>query len=144
MPASPPTKYLKVYDEQARKLALLGYTDEELADFFGVVRKTLYTWRKEHPSLELAIRSGKEVADAEVAAGLYERAKGYSHIETKVFNNNGQIITHDVVRQYPPDPLAIKYWLNNRQPKKWREKVEAEEVEVLEDVISKLIDRLPS
>jgi DNA-binding XRE family transcriptional regulator len=31
------------YDEQARKLCLLGATDAELADFFGVSEQTLNT-----------------------------------------------------------------------------------------------------
>lgn len=121
-----PTAYLEVYNEQARKLCLMGYTDVELAEFFGVCERTLNNWKKEHPAFLQSLKDGKENADAEVTVGLYERAKGYQHVETKVFNNNGEIVTYDVVKKYPPDPLAIKYWLNNRQPKRWREKVETE------------------
>ncbi len=121
-----PTAYLEVYNEQARKLCLMGYTDVELAEFFGVCERTLNNWKKEHPAFLQSLKDGKENADAEVTVGLYERAKGYQHVETKVFNNNGEIVTYDVVKKYPPDPLAIKYWLNNRQPKRWREKVEQE------------------
>ena len=119
-----PTNYLEVYNEQARKLGLLGYTDKEMADFFGVTETTLNNWKIAHPPFFESLKAGKEVADMEVTASLYHRAKGYSHTETKVFNNQGEIVTHDVKKIYPPDPISIKYWLNNRQPKRWREKVE--------------------
>ena len=122
-----PTKYQEAYNEQARKLCLMGYTDVDLAGFFNVTEKTINNWKIDYPLFFQSLKDGKEIADAEVTASLYERAKGYSHTETKVFNNQGEIITHDVTRKYPPDPLAIKYWLNNRQSKKWREKVEVDE-----------------
>ena len=122
-----PTKYQKQYNEQARKLCLMGYTDKELADFFGIAESTLNLWKNAHPLFMESLKAGKIIADAEVTASLYERAKGYRHIETKVFCSNGDIVTHDVDKIYPPDPMAIKYWLNNRQPERWREKVETEE-----------------
>lgn len=121
-----PTSYREEYNEQARKLCLMGYTDKELADFFNVCERTLNYWKKEYPEFLQSLKDGKEIADAEVTASLYQRAKGYEHVETKVFNNQGEIITHNVTKKYPPDPLAIKYWLNNRQPNRWREKVEEE------------------
>lgn len=43
-----------VYDpsmaEQARKLALLGLTDAEIAEFFGVTEQTINNWKDEHPA----------------------------------------------------------------------------------------------
>ena len=142
-----PTAYLDVYNAQVTKLGLLGYTDQEMADFFGVSETTLNNWKIKHPSFLESLKDGKEHADMEVTASLFHRAKGYSHIETKVFNNQGEIITHDVEKIYPPDPISIKYWLNNRQPKRWREKVEDAGVSdstSLTDSISKLIDKLPN
>ena len=121
-----PTDYLEVYNEQARKLGLLGYTDKKIADFFCVSETTLNNWKRQYPKFLVSLKAGKEVADMEVTASLYERAIGYSHTETKVFNNQGEILTHDVQKIYPPDPISIKYWLNNRQPEVWREKVESE------------------
>tara|TARA_R110000803_G_C11862401_1_gene307325 strand:- start:33 stop:494 length:462 start_codon:yes stop_codon:yes gene_type:complete len=142
-----PTDYLKVYDAQATKLGLLGYTDKEMAAFFCVTERTLNIWKLKHPTFVHALKAGKEVADMEVTASLYQRAKGYEHVETKVFNNQGEILTHDVIRKYPPDPISIQYWLNNRQSKKWRSKVEdstdSKDVS-LTDSISKLIDKLPN
>ena len=119
------TLYDEKYNEQARKLCLLGYTDKQLADFFSIAVSTLNLWKEKYPLFMESLKAGKEFADMEVTASLYQRAIGYSHTETKVFNNQGEILTHDVNRIYPPDPMAIKYWLNNRQPERWREKVES-------------------
>jgi hypothetical protein len=141
------TRYNKEYDEQARKLCLMGYTDKELADFFTVAVSTLNLWKIRHPTFSESLKAGKEFADMEVTASLYHRAKGYSHTETKVFNNQGEIITHDVTKIYPPDPISIQYWLNNRQPKRWRQKVDHEEPteeSALVTMVSKLIDKLPN
>lgn len=119
-----PTKYKAEYAEQARKLCLLGATDAELADFFEVAESTINKWKKDHKGFSESIKKGKVLADAEVAASLYERALGYSHPEEKVFNNQGEIVTHQTMKHYPPDTTAAAIWLNNRKPDRWRNKPE--------------------
>ncbi|MBY5984443.1 MULTISPECIES: hypothetical protein [unclassified Halomonas] len=119
-----PTKYKAEFAEQARKLCLLGATDAELADFFGVAESTINKWKLNHKGFSESIKSGKVMADAEVATRLYERALGYSHPEEKVFNNQGEIVTHQTTKHYPPDTTAAAIWLNNRKPDRWRNKPE--------------------
>jgi len=43
-----PTRYKKEYNEQARKLCLLGSTDKSLADFFDVSEATINNWKIQH------------------------------------------------------------------------------------------------
>ena len=105
----------------------MGYTDKNLADFFEVSEATINNWKHDHDGFLESLKAGKVIADATVTASLYERAIGYSHTEEKVFCSNGEIITHETEKKYPPDPISMKYWLNNRQPKVWREKVEVEQ-----------------
>jgi len=119
------TSYKPEYDEQARKLCLLGFTDVKLADFFGVCEKTINNWKKEQVSFLQSLKAGKEIADGEVAQALYNRALGYSCPETKVFNNAAEPekpITVDIVKHYPPDAPSMAIWLNNRQPELWRQR----------------------
>lgn len=124
-PGGAPTKYdPEKTPEQARKLYLLGLTDEELADVLGVVVKTLHNWRAAHPEFLHATIEGKQIADAEVAERLYQRAMGYSHPEEKVFNNGGEILRAETTKHYPPDTQAASLWLRNRQPEKWRDKTD--------------------
>jgi len=122
MPAGQPTKYKKEYAELAYKFCLLGADDKRLAEFFEVKEQTINNWKKAHPQFFESIKRGKVIADAEVADSLYKRATGFSHTETKVFNNQGEILTHDVTKHYAPDPTAIAYWLNNRQRNNWAQR----------------------
>lgn len=119
-----PTDYKEVYCEQVRKLCLLGATDERMANFFNIAESTLNNWKSKHPEFLESIREGKEVADANVANALYNKAIGFSHKETKVFNNQGEILTHEVDKHYPPDTGAAFIWLKNRGGWKDRQEVE--------------------
>lgn len=119
-----PTKYKAEYCEQAHKLVLLGATDTQLADFFEVTEQTINNWKLQHEEFFESLKLGKEEADSRVEESLYNRATGYSHPEDKVFNNNGEIITHRVIKHYPPDPTSMIFWLKNRQPEQWRDRVE--------------------
>jgi DNA-binding XRE family transcriptional regulator len=127
------TKYKQEYDELAFNYCLLGAKDTQLAEFFNVTEQTINNWKKDHPSFFESIKKGKQDADAEVANSLFHRAKGYSHPEVKVFNNQGEIVTHDTVKHYAPDPTSAIFWLKNRQPKLWRDKQEIENTHKIED-----------
>lgn len=124
--AGRPTKYKPEYSEQAGKICLLGATDEFLADYFNVDVSTIGNWKNAHPEFLEAIKKGKQKADLQVAESLFHRAKGYEHPEVKVFNNQGEIVTHEVTKHYAPDPTAAIFWLKNRQPREWRDKQEVE------------------
>lgn len=117
-----PTKYKEEFAKQAEKICLLGATDEFLADYFDVEVSTLNNWKKAHPEFLESLKKGKADADLKVAESLFGRAVGYSHPEEKVFNNQGEILTHNTVKHYAPDPTAAIFWLKNRQPKQWRDK----------------------
>lgn len=141
-----PTKYKAAYNEQARKLCLLGFIDKQIADFFEVSVATLNNWKKDHPKFLESLKEGKHFADANVTACLYNRATGYTHTEEKIFNDNGTALRVETKKHYPPDPISMKYWLNNRQPALWREKVETETGggdESLINELKELAKRLP-
>ena len=119
-----PSDFKEEYVEQAYNYALLGATDVQMASFFDTTEQTLNNWKKSFPEFFESIKKGKALADAKVAESLYHRANGYSHPETKVFNNQGEIVTFDVTKQYAPDPTAAIFWLKNRQPELWRDRQE--------------------
>ncbi len=108
----------------AETLAKLGATDAEMADAFGVSERTLNTWKKTHVEFSSALKRGKLIADAKVAAALYQRAIGYSHPDVHISNYQGAITVTDILKHYPPDTVAAIFWLKNRQPDKWRDRIE--------------------
>ena len=124
--AGRPGVYVESMNERARKLCLLGLKDKELANAFGVSEVTLNAWKKKYPAFLKSINAGKENADAEIANSLYQRAKGYSHPEDKIFNNDGEPLIVPTIKHYPPDTAAAFIWLKNRQSANWRDKTEVE------------------
>lgn len=126
-PRGRPTWYNVELDDQVYKLALLGQTDEEMAATIGVPVGTFNRWKANKRYFREAIARGKGAADGEVAAALFERAKGYSHKAVKIFAPKDDQSPPRIVEyteHYPPDTPAASLWLRNRQPKHWREKTD--------------------
>lgn len=124
MPAGRPSKYSPAFVEQAMKLCKLGATDRELADFFKVSESTLNNWKSQHPEFMESLKRGKDESDARVEQSLYRRALGYSHDSVHVSNYQGEVTLTPIVEHYAPDTVACIFWLKNRKPELWRDKVE--------------------
>ena len=140
-----PETFKPEYVEQARKLALLGLIDAEIANVFGVTERTFHNWKKSHPELFHSLKKGKMIADAEVSASLFERACGYSHDDVHISNYQGEITITPITKHYPPDTAAAFIWLKNRQGKLWRDKTDdtSKGGVDLADALSRLADKLP-
>lgn len=119
-----PTLYKPEYVEQAKKLCLLGATDRELADFFKVSEQTLNSWKTQHPEFLESLKVGKEQADQRVERSLYQRALGYSHPDVHVSNFQGLVTLTPIIKHYPPETTAGIFWLKNRKPEEWRDRIE--------------------
>src|SRR6185312_10687690 len=109
------------YSEQAKKLCVLGATDVEIADFFGVAPSTLYVWKNTYPEFSEALKSGKDEADERVERSLYHKAIGYSFDSEKVFMFKGEIIRTPFREHVPPSDTACIFWLKNRRQNEWRD-----------------------
>lgn len=76
-----------------------GLTDDEIAHNMGISRSTLYEWRKKFSDISDTLKEGKDYADYEIENALFNSAKA------------GNV-------------TAMIFWLKNRRPYKWREKIE--------------------
>jgi len=117
---------------------MLGATDVELAAMIGIGLKTLSRWKNSYPEFEQAIKSGKDVADSNVAVSLYRRAIGYTHRAVKIFAHNGTTFEHEYTERYPPETTACIFWLKNRRPKIWRDRPAFQEGEE-DDAVKELL-----
>lgn len=118
---APQSKYSPELDKWARRLALLGNTNEEIAAVFDIESDTLRNWTKRHPSFARALKDGREFADAKVAASLFKRATGMRVPAVKIFNDMGIPLIVPYTEYLPPDVSAIKMWLRNRKTATWHE-----------------------
>lgn len=112
------------YIEQAYKLSLLGATDIQMSDFFGVSERSFNRWKKDYPKFCQSLKEGKRDADSKVAEKLFNRAIGYDYNETHVEKKGRKILRKKTVKKHQPaDTTAQIFWLKNRQPELWRDKV---------------------
>ena len=104
-----------------------GLTDEQIAENMGINVRTLYRWKKEEKLICQALKRSKEIADFQVENALYESALG------------GNV-------------TAMIFWLKNRKPDAWREKVSADAavkfendgfVDAMKETAKKVFDEYP-
>jgi len=140
MPAGAPTKYNPKLLKLIEILCETGMTDVELTEALTdlgnpVCPATIYNWQNEHPELLETMKTAKRNADKNMEKSLYHRGRGYKHPETKVFCNNGVIITHEVTKYYPPDTAAAFIWLKNRAG--WQDRHEVAHRHTFEEGVDK-------
>ena len=76
-----------------------GLTDEQIAGKMGIGVRTLYEWKKKYAQFSQALKSGKEVVDYAVENALLKKALA-------------------------GDVGACCFWLKNRRPDKWKDRME--------------------
>lgn len=128
--ADPAPPYVKEYAARARELCTRGAGESDLAAAFGVSVWAIKLWRTVHEDFAKAVLIGREQADDRVTTALYDRCVGHYFEAVKpvvVPQGRGEpaAIEDYHYREYvPPDVGACRYWLNNRRPELWRERVE--------------------
>lgn len=114
-----------------------GLIDEQIAHNMGINVSTLYVWKNEHQEISEALKKGKEVVDYLVENALLKRALGYEYEEivtektqVPILTSDGKIVNKEqvhvkkVTKHALPDVTAQIFWLKNRKPDKWRDKIE--------------------
>ncbi|QZY56698.1 DNA-packaging protein [Crassaminicella profunda] len=107
-----------------------GLTDEQIAHNLGIAVSTFYEYKKKHSEFSEALKKGKTVVDIEVENALLKRALGYKYNEVtqelKINSKTGEaelVVTKVITKEVQPDTTAEIFWLKNRKPAVWRDKV---------------------
>lgn len=133
-----PSQYKSEYAEQAKRLALLGLTDKEMAPIFNVCDATFSAWKNEHPEFLESLREGKLNADVKVTESLYKLALGAKVVEQDWKLVDGQMKLYETVKEYPPNFAAANKWLSCRRRGLWTDKVE-EKPQISEELLNKSV-----
>ena len=105
-----------------------GLTDEQIAKNIGINRTTLYDWKKKEVNIADALKKGKEVIDFEVENALLKKALGYTiTIKEEKLDKDGCVHTLEKDVHIPPDTTAQIFWLKNRKPNNWKDRIETDE-----------------
>ncbi len=104
-----------------------GATDEEIAKRLGISIASFYNFKNQFLEFLEALKETKEVVDAQVENALLKRALGYSYDEVTKEVVDGELkVTKVITKQVVPDTTAQIFWLKNREPSKWRDKLQVE------------------
>ena len=104
-------------------LAKKGFIDKEICQLLDIAESTLNEWKKKSEFSE-SLKDCKGLIDRQVQDCLLSRALGLRVTETKKGFEKGREIALTITRELPPDPVSCIFWLKNRQPQKWRAKIE--------------------
>lgn len=115
-----PTKLKPEYTEQAQKLAKLGLTYEEMAEFFKVDRVTFWRWRTSDEAFCNAIKVEADKANDRIKESLFKRATGFMKTADRIIYVGGKPQTVEVREEVAPDTAAARFWLANRDPENWK------------------------
>ena len=107
-----------------------GLIDEQIAHNIGITTKTLYEWKNKYGEISEALKKGKEVIDRQVENALLKRALGYAYDETTYEDG---VETKRVTKEVAPDTTAQIFWLKNRKPAEWRDKIEQQQTVTIQD-----------
>ena len=117
------TKYSPTLLPIAQRAANMGMTEVELAELFGVDRKTLLNWRRNNKEFEDACRLGKDGPNQRVVAAVFQRAIGYEYTVKKTrVNKAGDLIEWEETTHVPADVTASIFWLKNRDNQNWNDR----------------------
>lgn len=109
-----------------------GLTDAQIAENMGVHPMTLSKWKQKYDLINSALKKNKEIADREVENALKKSAEGYDVFEEvweRQFNTKTgdfeMVLTKKTKKHIAPSNTAQIFWLKNRRPQYWRDKVES-------------------
>ena len=117
-----PSTFLPEFPDVVRAIAMQGVTDDELAFIFGLNPKIVKAWRKIYPDFDKAIEEGRTLADLQVIEALHKKAIGHSYDTDVVIKHGKDYSIETLTKTDPPETNAIRYWLSNRDPKRWSDR----------------------
>lgn len=98
-----------------------GLCMRQIAHNIGISRRTLYVWMEKYEDIHGALLKGKEVIDLEVERALLKNALGYEE-ERTILDTHGN--EKRVRKNVPPNVAAQIFWLKNRRPDLWKDRIE--------------------
>lgn len=144
-PKDPRTAFDERFVQVGKVMYANGATDAEVADACGVSHRTICTWRHRYPQFDAVRVLAKEAFDGGAERKLAERAYGYDFQEEQVFvraeryeevitapdgtvtrksGTRSKVIRVEVRKHLPPSETALIFWLKNRKPNEWRDKLD--------------------
>ncbi len=135
------TKYDTHIKPRLSEIAALmraGGTEEEAAKMTGVACSTFRRYKNEHAEFRAALMESERYANEKVERSLYERCMGGERevwkavkLRTVTYKDGKRVKETERVKMVretvyvPAEVRGIMFWLTNRDPERWKQKVDA-------------------
>jgi hypothetical protein len=121
-----PTEHELSYEDallavKMEKLAAKGLTNDEIIKALPLSRATFYERLKEDPYFSYCLMKHRGKAVADVENKLFQNATGFTYME-QTATASGKVVT--ILKQKLPETKAQQFYLTNRSPEQWKNKVE--------------------
>jgi hypothetical protein len=103
-----------------KELAQRKATNEECATRMQCSLNTWKRWKTKNADLWASMGAKLILDDESVELALLESARGFTKLVTKVEDG----VTTIEERYYPPNVAATAFYLKNRKPNQWRDKID--------------------
>lgn len=121
---------------------------------FKVTKSTINNWKRSYPKFFASIREGKDEFNCSCAENsLLKRVLGYKIKEvvkeprfvTDEKDKHGNplvkmVITKVTTKEVPPEPTSVRFFLKNRDSKRWPDKFDIGEIGDINVIINKFSD----
>ena len=124
-----------------------GLVERQICQNIGISERTFSTWKERFPAITSALKRGKAPVDFKVENALLKSALGHKETVRKAIKvktekqkvGEGKIVEEhieyvDEEVYIPPQVAAQIFWLKNRRPDKWKDKVEQTVITEVEDL----------
>lgn len=121
-----------------------GLIDQQIADNMGINVKTLYEWKNNYSNISNALKESKDTADRQVENAMFKSAVGFEYDEEtfetihlrstitdpdtgdekEVIYESKEVLVKRVKKVVAPNTTAGIFWLKNRKPEVWRDRIE--------------------
>ena len=113
--------------------ARCNVTEKAMAKKLGISYSTFRNYKKQHLALLGTLRESRAITDIKVENAMLKRAVGYKTVDVvteRVYNRDTKeyefVVTKETIKEVNPDVGTATFWLKNRKPDDWKEKVEEE------------------
>lgn len=122
--------------DDIRKWSEKQATKKEIAKVLGISYSGFRNYEKKYPELKAALLKNETAANEEALGSFFRMVTGYEYKKiTRERNEEGKlVVVKEVTTQVPPNVEAGKFWLKNKLPEEFSEKIKVES-EKLEDLI---------
>lgn len=128
--------------KQIEEWARMGLTNTQIATNIGVARQTFQKWISESDDINDYLMRGREVVVTEVANALVESARGHKVVVKKSYkikevyyddrgkkHESEHIEYADEEQYFPPQPQSLQFFLKNKRPDEYKDRVEVRDNE---------------